>query len=322
MQPEINVVNISPPCRSKADLIFDIKRNSLDDGPGIRSVVFFKGCPLSCDWCQNPESIDTGFELLFDAEKCIDCDDCVRICPANAIDKNRTDPIVREACTQCFDCVQACPSGALEVVGRDLAVDELTREVLADQPFFEASGGGVTVSGGEPLMQMDRVAELFKRLSQQNIHTLIETSGFFNFRAFEKKVLPYTNTVYMDIKLMQSAAHKRYCGVPNEVILSNFTSLQALAAAGTLDVLPRVPLIPGVTATAENLTAIADFVVTQGAKRIQLLPYNPLFLDKLPKIGGTSKLDLGPRSRKFIAEADIESMTKIFTDRGLEVICH
>lgn len=322
MQPEINVVNVSQPPRSKANLIFDVKRNSLDDGPGIRSVVFFKGCPLSCGWCQNPESIDTGFELLFDAEKCIHCNDCVRVCPENAIDKNRADPIVRNACTLCLECVQECPSCALEVVGRDLPVDDLIREVLQDQAFFSVSGGGVTVSGGEPLMQMDTVSELFKRLKQKGIHTLIETSGFFNFRAFEKKVLPYTSTVYMDIKLMNSTAHKTYCGVPNDVILNNFKSLQAIAADGNLGLLPRVPLIPEITATAENLTNIADFVVRHGAPRIQLLPYNPLFLDKLPKIGGTSKLDLGQRSRKFIPEQEIERMKRIFTDRGLEVICH
>ena len=216
----IDAIAVTEP--RKASLYFDIKRNTLDDGPGIRSVVFFKGCPLSCTWCQNPESINTGYELSYDAEKCISCHDCADACPEQAIDLSSPDKIIRDKCTQCFKCVDVCPSGALERCGNDIDMDHLVEKVLEDEAFFEASGGGVTVSGGEALMQMDSVGELFSRLKQRNVHTLIQTAGLFNYKVFENLVLPYTDTIYFDLKLMDSDAHKQYCGVPNHSIHENF----------------------------------------------------------------------------------------------------
>jgi len=320
-QPDlIKTTTISSP--QKAELFFDIKRNSLDDGPGIRSVVFFKGCPLSCTWCQNPESIATKHELSFNVGKCINCNDCVSVCPEQAISKDVEGRIDRDKCTLCYKCVEVCPSGALEIVGRKTEIDDLAAEVVQDQPFFEESGGGVTVSGGEAMMQMETVSALFIRLKEKGVHTLIQTAGLFKYRIFEKKVLPYTDAIFFDIKLMNSEMHKEHCGVPNEVILNNYQKIQKVALESDLELLPRVPLIPGITDTNQNLIEIANFLELHQASKIQILPYNPIWLDKLPKFGGKPRLDIGEQTRTFMPQEEIDRCSSIFESRGIEVICH
>lgn len=323
MRPDANLIGSVPQTEpKKASLFFDIKRNTLDDGPGIRSVVFFKGCPLSCTWCQNPESINTGYELSFDVEKCINCHDCVSACPEGAIDITEPDRIVRDKCTYCFKCVDVCPSGALEPVGQLVEMDALVDKVLQDKAFFETSGGGVTVSGGEAMMQMDNVSELFKRLKKHDIHTLIQTAGLFNYNKFEVQILPYTDTVYFDLKLIDSDEHKKYCGVPNESILANFKKLQAVALKGGIEVLPRVPLIPNITDTDENLNGIADVLEQSGVKKMQVLPYNPVWLDKLPRFAGVQRLNFGERTSKFMPDMEIERCCSVFEARGIHVHYH
>lgn len=316
----IDAIAVTEP--RKASLYFDIKRNTLDDGPGIRSVVFFKGCPLSCTWCQNPESINTGYELSFDKEKCVECNDCALACPEQAIDLSAPDKIIRDKCTQCFKCIDVCPSGALEQIGRNVEMDNLVDEVLQDQAFFETSGGGVTVSGGEALMQMDTVADLFERLKARGIHTLIQTAGLFNFNRFKKRVLPFTDAIYFDLKLIDSDEHKKYCGVPNHTILENFEQVQRIAKNSTLEVLPRVPLVPNITDRHANLSGIADLMAKNGVTKMQILPYNPIWLDKLPRFGGTQRLDFGSQTGKFMPEDEIERCSTVFEERGIEVICH
>lgn len=269
----------------KQPLILEIKGNALDDGPGIRSVVFFKGCPLSCMWCHNPESKRAGVEIGFEAGKCAGCDTCIAVCPENALSRDNLFFVDRAACTLCFQCVKNCPSGALERIGRPMAVEDVVATVVRDKPFYDTSGGGVTLSGGEPTLFMDYTAELLKALKARGIHTLLETCGLFDINAFTEKLCPWIDTIYYDIKLMDPEAHKRYCGVSNTVILENFKALHERAQNGGAYLLARTPLIPDITDTAENLEAVAAFLKQCGAAEARLLPYHPLWKEKNSKIG-------------------------------------
>ncbi len=167
-------------------LVADIKRNSLDDGPGIRSVVFFKGCPLRCVWCHNPECTAAGPELMFNQETCIGCKSCAEVCPENAIGEDGPAAIDRKACTLCGDCVDECPSGALSLIGIYYPAGELVDTLLRDKPFYDNSGGGVTLSGGEPTVIMDYTAEVARKLKEAGVHVLIETCGDFDWARFRK----------------------------------------------------------------------------------------------------------------------------------------
>ncbi len=262
-------------------LIFEVKGNSLDDGPGIRTVVFFKGCPLNCVWCHNPESKKAQVEISFDREKCIGCGSCLAACPENALDKAETSFIDRKRCTLCMECTSACPSGALSQVGRYLHIDELMAEIEKDIPFFRASAGGITLSGGEPSLYMDFSSNLLQRAKLKEIHTLVETCGFFDYRKFMEALYPFLDTIYYDIKIFDPTEHKRLCGAPNEKILENFKLLAAECSRDGKELLPRIPLIPGATATSENLASIARFLKESGSARVELLSYNPLWLSAL-----------------------------------------
>lgn len=266
-------------------MMLEVKGNALDDGPGIRSVVFFKGCPLSCVWCHNPESQRRTPELSFDAAACLGCTVCIDACPHGALDHATPGFVDRSACDLCFACVDVCPAAALTRIGIPSTVEQVLAQVLKDKPFFDASGGGVTFSGGEPMLYPDYLGELAAACQAHGIHTLLETAGSFRWASFEQKVLPYIDTVYFDLKLFDATDHRRYCGVPNGPILANFTRLAALANEGRIDLLARIPLIPGITATRENVLAIGQFLLAQGITRTRLLDYNPTWVDKTTKIG-------------------------------------
>lgn len=271
-------------------LLLEIKGNSLDDGPGIRSVVFLKGCPLDCAWCHNPESKRLKQEISFDRARCAGCGTCLETCTAGALDLNHPDFVRREVCTLCWDCVEHCPSGALARVGEPADVGRICDAVMKDKPFFDSSGGGVTLSGGEPAVNMKFLSELVKALKERELHVLIETSGHFDMDRFRNDVLPWTDTVYVDVKFMDPDLHKRYCGVSNGTILRNVETLAGLATDGAPDLLIRTPLVPELTATEENIRAIASFVKSLGMDRMALLEYNPLWHEKLRKIGRSGTL--------------------------------
>ena len=272
-------------------LILEIKGNSLDDGPGIRTVVFFKGCPLNCVWCHNPESKKAVIELSWDKKECIACLSCAKVCPEHAIDLKYQNFVDRKKCTLCFKCVDVCPSGAMSTVGKPMTIDDIMQHVLKDKPFYDTSGGGVTLSGGEPLLNIPFVSELLKQCNNNAIHTLIETSGYFNWNEFESCIAPYCNTVYYDIKLIDEEKHKTYCGVSNTKILSNFKKLIQLSQSMGIQIVPRIPLVPGITATEQNLTGIAKFLHDCGVDNVELLWYNPLWPEKCMKIGNNAKVD-------------------------------
>jgi pyruvate formate lyase activating enzyme len=269
----------------KTPLILEIKGNSLDDGPGIRSVVFYKGCPLSCVWCHNPESKKASVEISFDSKTCIDCGACREVCPQKALSRDNRFYIDRSKCDLCFLCVDACPSGALDRVGKTMSVDEIVKKILPDKPFFDTSGGGVTLSGGEPTLYMDFTSQLLKSLKQNNIHTLLETCGLFDIHKFMDMLYPYLDAVYFDIKIIDSTAHKKYCGVPNEKILDNFKQLFMTAAKDNKICLPRTPLIPDITDTESNIRGIASFLKDLNITKAALLAYNPLWHEKSDKVG-------------------------------------
>lgn len=220
---------------SKA-LIFDIKRGASEDGPGLRTTVFFKGCPLACQWCHNPEGMDR--------------------CPG-------------------FD-----SDG--KPVGEWIALDELLYRLRQDRLFYRSSGGGITLSGGEPTMQMEFAGTLLQTLKAEGIHTAIETSGFFNYRRFSQQLLPWLDLIYFDLKLMNDTESRRYTGQSNRLILNNFARL---AQQSAVPVIPRVPLIPGITTTEKNLQSIAEFLEANRIGAATLLPYNPLWHDKAGKLG-------------------------------------
>ena len=252
-------------------LIFDIRRGSIDDGPGIRTIVFLKGCLLNCIWCHNPESMDYDAEMVFYSAQCIGCGECRSICSNGAIDFELAGRIERNLCINCGKCANACPAFALKKIGRFYPVNELIKILKLDKEFYKVSGGGATFSGGEPLLHMDYLSKVMNELKKENIHIAVQTSGFFDFPLFEQKILEYVDMVFYDIKFIDPGLHKKFTGRDNSLIIKNF--LLMVKEKG-IQVIPRVPLIPGVTAVAENLCAIADFIRESGSEGYSLLTYN------------------------------------------------
>lgn len=300
-------------------LILEIKGNSLEDGPGIRTVVFLKGCPLACIWCHNPEGRKPGPEISFDKTKCISCSSCVDICPSGAIFDSHRFFIDRKKCTLCFLCVDACPSTALESVGQVMTVATIAEKVLRDKPFFDSSGGGITLSGGEPALHMEFTSALLKIFKQHNIHTLIETCGHFNYDKLTALILPFIDVIYYDLKLFDENEHRKYCGTSNTVILDNFIKLTNIADNAAWRILPRIPLVPGITDRENNLNALADFLQYK-AKQVSLLHYNPLWLEKNSKIGIDYELSCSKKMKQWINPERIKFYESIFEKKGIEVV--
>jgi pyruvate formate lyase activating enzyme len=255
--------------------IWDVKRYALHDGPGVRTTVFFKGCPLRCLWCCNPESQSYEPELSWLGENCLGCNRCLEICSRGAIEilgsRRRVD---MGRCDLCGRCVDGCLGGALVRVGRMTSVSELLREVIRDSVFFQRSGGGLTLSGGEPAAQPLFARELLRRYKTEEygLHTALETCGYAPWEDLVK-ILEYTDLVLYDIKIMDPLTHQRATGVDNRLILEN---AQRIAAAGKSLVI-RLPLIPGYTDSEENVTAIAAYArQLPGVEEMHLLPYHRL----------------------------------------------
>jgi len=298
-------------------LILELKGNSLDDGPGIRTVVFFKGCPLDCVWCHNPESKKTATEISFESKVCVGCNTCIDTCTQNALSRENPLFIDRSLCSLCFDCVDNCPAGALEQIGKKMSISEIVAQVMKDKPFFDTSKGGVTFSGGEPTLNMAYLGEAAKALKEQGVHVLVETCGQFNYDSFIELVYPHVDLIYFDIKIMDSHGHKKYCGMPNKRILENFKKLHKRYLDGGVAVLPRTPLIPDITDTKENLLAIVSLYKEEGVKKTQLMPYHPLWQEKNLKIGISPVLTKEWSPEKWMAQERLKACEKIFTDGGI-----
>ncbi len=300
-------------------LILEIKGNSLDDGPGIRSVVFFKGCPLSCTWCHNPESKQTSNEISFDPKECVGCNTCMETCKKHALSKENPFFINREVCDLCFECTDTCPSGALAKVGKKRTIHQITEAIIRDKPFFDTSGGGVTFSGGEPTLYMEFLSDLCKELTQNEVHILIETCGQFNLDQFDNLVYPHVDTIYFDIKLYDSENHKRFCGLPNQTIIDNFRTLHSRFLNGGKDILPRIPLIPNITDTEENLREIVSFFRKENVTKTQMMAYHPLWQEKNRKIGIDPSSNHTEEMNRWMEGEKVDVCKKYFTDAGIDV---
>ncbi|TXT65768.1 MAG: Glycyl-radical enzyme activating protein family [Promethearchaeota archaeon] len=263
-------------------ILTNIKRNALDDGPGIRTLIFFKGCPLSCVWCQNPETKTMTQEITYDIESCISCLSCQEKCPNGAIDFSLKYPIQIEICDFCGKCIQVCDTSALKFTAFEYEVEELLDEILKDKVFYKNSGGGITLSGGEATMQMKFLNEFLKKVKKHEIHVCLETCGHFAYEQFYELILPYLDLIYFDLKIFDSKDHKRYCGKDNTTILQNF---EIILKKEDIELLPRIPLIPEITATEQNLNNWKEYLQKKGIKKIELLPYNPLWVSKISKLG-------------------------------------
>ncbi len=297
--------------KTRTPLVADIKRNALDDGPGVRSVVFFKGCPLRCSWCQNPEAISPSRQLQLLPERCRDCGACLEHCPTGAA-QPAVSTAERGRCQRCGACARACPLGARRLVGRRWSPDELVDELVRDEPFFVRSGGGVTFSGGEATLFPAYAGEVAARLAQRGIHVLLETCGHFDWPAVQEHLLPHLSAVYFDLKLADAQQHLHHTGRDNTPILEN---LRRLAALEGLELLPRIPLVPGVTDTRRNLRGLAGLVTGLGLERVALLPYNPLWLSKRRGLG----LGLRYRHEAWMSEADLARCAQLLEAEGLQV---
>ncbi len=261
-------------------IVTQIQRYSINDGPGIRTTVFLKGCPLRCRWCHNPETHHLDPEIYFREQKCVQCGSCQQACPIpGAIDLASNHRINRELCTQCMQCVQACAYGALTRVGETLTVDEVMQEVCRDIPFYGNSGGGMTISGGEPLYQADFTAALLQEAKKYALHTCVETSGFAPFQEIEK-ILPYVDLFLYDIKHTDPALHKMITGVGNELILENARNLARRASVRF-----RLPIIPGVNDTETFIREVGLLAQETGVKACDILPYHDYCESKYKMLG-------------------------------------
>lgn len=291
--------------------IFEIKRYAVDDGPGIRSTVFLKGCPLHCLWCHNPEGQILKPELMYRKSKCIGCQECSKACPRGALAVlRRLVSIDRRLCDLCGKCRGKCPTGAIEVVGKKLGAEAVLEEIVKDKVFFEESNGGVTFSGGEPLVQVDFLKELLKGCVKEGVHTALETCGYASREDFDKVVEKVDLFLY-DLKVMNDSVHKRYTGVSNRLILSNFARL---AESGRC-IMVRFPVISGVNDDDENVAEMGNFLHKNGVGDIQVLPYHRAGIDKYRSLGRRYRL----KSVESPSDERLKSIMLSLQDFGLNV---
>lgn len=303
--------------------IFNIQRFTIHDGPGMRTELFLKGCPLRCPWCSNPESQNAFIEPGVYRKKCIShkkCGVCESSCPEEGVlnfYRGKLVSIDRSRCTNCMECEKVCPSEAVKQWGKWMTVEECMKIIRKDKGYYDRSGGGVTVSGGEPLLQSDFVAELFEACHAEGIHTCCESTFCMDWKEIQK-VLPYTDLLISDIKHMDSKIHKKYTGVPNTKILKN---LKRLAKEGYEMVL-RIPVIPQVNDDMDNIKATADFILEELGEKVrtlQLLSFMRLGVEKYESLGMPYKMeDIKVNRRSF--QKHVGEIAEYFNSRGIHCV--
>jgi pyruvate formate lyase activating enzyme len=290
--------------------VFNIQRYSIDDGPGIRTTVFFKGCPLSCVWCSNPESQNLAPELMHRSSLCKQCFRCVEACPETAITVGANGIVIdRDLCTVCGECVNVCPHDAMRITGEEMSVDQVFDVVKRDADFYEDSGGGVTLSGGEVLLQPAFALALLQRLKEAGFHTCVDTSGQGSTEGL-RQLIPYVDLFYFDIKHLDPRIHRSETGIANENILRNF----AVVATSGVPLVVRVPVVPGFNDTVDAIADIADLVATRApGGTVHLLPYHRYGQQKYAMLGLDYELDAAETpSQEFL-----DAARKIMESRGL-----
>ena len=293
-------------------IISEIERYAIKDGPGIRTVVFLKGCPLKCRWCANPETQKSIYQLMYWKTRCIGCKQCVKACPNHALSFGKTGiEINRSSCLSCGTCVDTCNSQALTMAGDLRTVDEVVWEIIKDKPYYLASGGGVTFSGGEAACQGDFVYEVAKSCKEQKISTCIETCGYAEWSVYEK-MLPYMDYFYYDLKLIDKNRHREYTGVSNKLILDNYCNLVAAGA----DMTVRIPIIPTVNNTGKNIQDTIGFLLKNSPGcHVSLLPYHRLGASKYNKLD----MDYSMNELEPPSNAEMERIAGIFQKNGFFV---
>lgn len=293
-------------------IVFDIKKFSIHDGPGIRTTVFLKGCPLSCWWCHNPESQGFGLEMMFHAKRCIQCGTCETLCAQGAISCSNGQVTTDAAqCTLCGDCIESCYTEARQIVGREMTMAQVMAEIERDVAFYDESGGGVTFSGGEPLLQPDFLLALLQACKKQEIHTAVDTCGFVAWHTLNR-VRKYVDLFLYDLKLVDGARHQEFTGVSNELILKN---LRMLSREGH-NIIMRVPIVPGINDDDENIRQTGAFAAASlGLDRVDVLPYHRAALDKYNRLKKAYELaEIRPPSDERMAE-----IARILGGFGLQV---
>ncbi len=290
--------------------IFDIQRFSIHDGPGIRTTLFFKGCSLRCTWCQNPESLQARPELSWTASRCVDCQTCEKTCPIKAIGAKGEQRVDWKRCNHCGDCASECPAGALTMLGQSYTVEEVVAECLRDQEFFRASGGGVTLSGGEAVLQSAFLQELLEELSSAGVHTLLQTAGNYAWRLLHP-LLESLDATYFDWKAPAST-YREHTGADPDRVLDN---LERLMNAG-VPVTVRTLVVPGVNSEPEQISEMCETLTGLGVTEVALLSYNHLWEAKLPRLG-TSGRALGLHAR----EVDLGRVAAHYEAHGIHAIC-
>lgn len=291
-------------------ITFNIQKFSIHDGPGIRTTVFLKGCPLRCKWCANPESQLTKVQILWDSRKCIHCLKCIHTCPVHAItSKNEKIAIDFSACIGCLTCVNGCPQDALEHEGELKTVQEIVDVCLQDQVFYEESGGGITISGGEGMIQPEFLKLLLSELKKHRLHLAIETTGYVPAETF-KKLASLFDLLLFDVKHYDRQKHFEGTGVYNDLIIENLK----WALHQQMDVLPRIPVIPGFNDTLEDAKGIADLLSTLKASRVQLLPFHQFGEQKYEMLNR----EYAYKGIKALQKEDLMEYQKVFIDHGLD----
>jgi len=294
-------------------IIFDIKRYAIHDGPGIRTTVFLKGCPLRCQWCQNPEGQESKPEIMLRSTRCAkECYACVSACPQGAISKNGRQVVFdKEKCDLCAKCEDVCVYEALKIVGKEVTVQEVMDEIVKDRVFFDESGGGITFSGGEPLMQLDFLEALLEEIKKKNIHVTLDTSGYVSFEDLEKVSNKVSQFLY-DLKIIDDEKHKKYTGVSNKLILENLLKLSERRKS----VYVRIPLISSINDDERSIQMFTEYLHTlKNIKQISLLSYHAGGCEKYKALGkeGFLKTFQPPSNER------IEEIKEILVNSGFSV---